>query len=82
MGSESTRTTDSRTQQLRSLIDTLVSVVERRGGSIKQDVAAQEFGQMSGVFGPDFYYVVNSAVADGRITASLRSGILRLADGA
>ncbi len=76
----SARMADSRTQQLRALIDSLVNIVERHGGTVHQDVALREFGEETGLFGPDGFYVMNSAAADYRLTSSLRSGILALTE--
>ena len=72
------RQADSRTQQLRDLVDSLVAIVERHGGSVHQGVAIRDLGQETGLFGPDCFYVINSAAADHRITASLRTGTLQL----
>lgn len=68
----------SRTQQLRDLVNYLTDTVQRHGGTMSQVDALRELGVGAGVFGPDAFYVINSAVADYRITHSLRTGELAL----
>lgn len=72
------RITDSRTQQLRDLIEVLVAVVKRHDGVVSQRVAMQEAAREARMSIAEMPYIVNSAVADNRITADLRSGKLEL----
>lgn len=69
---------ESRAQQLRNLIDDLVSVVTTSGGSIKLSDAVPALADRTGLPQSEVPYIVNSAVADNRITADLRSGVLKL----
>lgn len=45
---------------------------------MSQEEALRYLAVESNVYGPDAFYVINSAVADYRITHSLRSGELAL----
>lgn len=71
-------TVESRAQQLRNLIQELVEVVASNGGSMAQSEAVRSVASRTGLSLSDVPYVVNSAVADHRITADLRSGLLKL----
>lgn len=69
---------ESRAQQLRNLIEDLVAVVTTNGGSMKLSDAVPALANRTGLPQSEVPYIVNSAVADNRITADLRSGDLRL----
>lgn len=69
---------ESRAQQLRNLIDNLVEIVSANNGSIPQSDAVQEVANRTGLSLSEVPYIVNSAVADNRITADLRSGMIKL----
>lgn len=71
-------TMESRAQQLRNLIEDLVKIVDANGGSMTQSEAVRSVASQTGLPLSDVPYVVNSAVADHRITADLRSGMLEL----
>lgn len=71
-------TVESRAQQLRNLIEELVEVVSDNQGSITLSEAVTTVASRTGLPLSDVPYVVNSAVADRRITADLRSGVLKL----
>lgn len=71
-------TVESRAQQLRNLIQELVSVVEQNGGSVSLRDAVPSVATKTGLPLSEVPYIVNSAVADNRITADLRSGMLEL----
>lgn len=68
----------SRAQQLRNLIEELVQVVESRGGSMRLSDAVPVVADVTGLPLSEVPYIVNSAVADNRLTADLRSGMLQL----
>lgn len=72
------RVTDARTQQLKDLIEVLVGVVRERGGTMSQREAMREAASDAGMSVSEMPYIVNSAVADHRLTADLRSGKLTL----
>ncbi|MEI3848059.1 MULTISPECIES: hypothetical protein [unclassified Microbacterium] len=71
-------TVESRAQQLRNLIQELVEVVDANGGSMALRDAVPSVASRTGLSLSDVPYVVNSAVADRRIRADLRSGMLEL----
>ena len=73
-----TRASDPGTIRLRGLIEALVTVVRTHGGTAPQNEAMRETARNVGVSVSEMPYVVNSAVADRRITADLRSGKLEL----
>jgi hypothetical protein len=72
------RVADSRTQQLKALIEILVDVVKAHGGTVSQREAMREAATNAEMSVSEMPYIVNSAVADHRITADLRSGKLKL----
>ena len=78
MTDTSPRVSDPGTTRLLGLIDVLVDVVSRHQGSVRQNDAMREAARKAGVSVSEMPYVVNSAVADRRITADLRSGKLEL----
>ena len=73
------RVTDARTQQLKDLVEVIVKIVEKSaGGTISQRDAMRQAASTTGVSVSEMPYIVNSAVADHRISADLRSGKLAL----
>ncbi len=71
-------TVESRAQQLRNLIQELVEVVRDNGGKMPLSDAVPSVANRTGLPLSEVPYIVNSAVADCRITADLRSGVLEL----
>lgn len=72
------RVADLRTQKLKELIQILVDVVQAQGGTMSQREAMRSAAAKAGLSVSEMPYIVNSAVADHRITADLRSGKLQL----
>ncbi|WP_074850595.1 dATP/dGTP pyrophosphohydrolase domain-containing protein [Tsukamurella tyrosinosolvens] len=68
----------TRVQLLRLLIDELVAILTSNGGTMRRDDVAPEIIGRTGLSPSVVSYVINSAVADGRITSSLRTGMLQL----
>ena len=71
-------TIESRTQQLRNLIQDLVDIVDAHGGRMTLRDAVPSVASRTGLPLSEVPYIVNSAVADRRITSDLRSGVLEL----
>lgn len=71
-------TVESRAQQLRNLINELVKVLDDNQGSMKLSEVVPSFASKTGLPQSEVPYIVNSAVADHRITADLRSGQLKV----
>lgn len=65
-------------QRLRGLIDLLVQVIEEHGGSMNRQEATREVATKAGISVSELPYVITSAVADKRITASLRTNLLEV----
>lgn len=73
------RSTDAQIEQLNTLIEALVKVVAgAEGQTIAQRDAMQQAAKLAGASISEMPYVVNSAVAEHRINADLRSGKLTL----
>lgn len=72
------RTSSPDVQRLRGLINLLVQVVEEHGGSMNRQEATREVATKAGISVSELPYIITSAVADKRITASLRSNILEV----
>ncbi len=65
-------------EELRRRIACLVEVLKENGGEMHMEELKVEAAKKAGIFTPDVYYVVNSAVADDLVTSSLRSGMVKL----
>lgn len=72
----------SRVEQLRALIEILVEIVREFGGEGPGDEIKLTLAKRTGLSISETHYIVNSAAADYRLEHSLRSGRIKLTEGA
>lgn len=72
------RVRDSRATQLKRLIDVLVDIVGSYDGPASQREVMRKAAREAGVSISEMPYVVNTAVADRKVTTDLRSGKIAL----
>lgn len=72
------RTASPHIKHLDMLIDELAAVLRENGGTLSQREAMRKVARATGVSISEMPYAVNSAVAEKRVSADLRSATLTL----